>query len=201
MNKNLLFVMLLVTIGSGAFAQTNSTPPVKVVSKAKPVSQATTKPALSIAGEFGIPTGAASHVYGSVVGGSLKLELPVAKTPLSVVFTGGISSFLVSNDYRGVLSNASYLTFEGGGKYYFSRIGYVEADLGISNNINSNYVNVNNDSNAARGALIYAPALGFTAPTSKHKAKIDISLRYEARVESGGSIEQVALRVAYKFGI
>ncbi|HEY2580674.1 MAG TPA: hypothetical protein VGI43_02655 [Mucilaginibacter sp.] len=177
MNKILLFVIISLGAVTNCLAQTKSTMQ------------------LSIGGEFGVPVGQASEVYGKVLGASLKFEVPVSKSPFSIVITSGISSFLVKYDYTGILDNASYIPVEAGGKYYFSKIGYFEADFGVSNNINTNYT-------AAKTAFIYSPVIGLSAPTNKpnkHKHTIDIGVRYEGRVESGGTVGQLALRIAYRF--
>jgi len=176
MNKILLFVVLLAGSIFSSHAQT------------KPVAQ------LSIGGEFGLPTGQASQVYGSTVGASVKLELPVSASKFSFVIAGGISDYLVNVNYTGTLEAATYIPVEVGGKYYFSSIGYFEGDLGLSTDVNGNY-------SAEKNAFIYAPIIGFSAPTSKHKGTVDIGLRYEGRVESGGTVSQVALRLAYRFGL
>jgi hypothetical protein len=161
------------------------------------LAQSKSSTQLSIGAEFGVPVGQASEIYGKVLGASLKLEVPVSKSPFSIVITSGISTFLVKFDYTGILDNASYIPVEAGGKYYFSKMGYVEADLGVSNNINSNYT-------AEKTAFMYSPVIGISAPTNKpnkHKTTIDMGLRYEGRVENGGTVGQIALRVAYRFGL
>ena len=189
MNKFLLSILLLTTVASGAFAQTNATPPAKPV---YPPTVPSTQ--LSIGGEFGFPTGTASSVYGTVFGASLKLEVPVSQSAFNIVAGVGYSFFLPKFEYTGTIKTALYVPVEVGGKYYFGKITFVEGDLGLSENVNGNY-------SASRSAFIYAPAIGFTAPTSKHKAAVDVSLRYEGRVESGGTIGQIALRLAYRFHI
>ncbi|BAU53100.1 hypothetical protein [Mucilaginibacter gotjawali] len=176
MNKFLLFIVFLSGITFGTSAQT------------KPSTQ------LSIGGEFGFPVGQAASVYGSVVGASVKLELPVSQAPFYFTVTAGITDYLVKLTYAGSLNPATYVPVEAGGKYYFSKISYVEGDLGWSSNINNNYT-------AAKGAFIFAPVIGFSAPVYKKKTKIDIGLRYEGRVEKGGTVGQIAGRLAYRFGL
>jgi hypothetical protein len=188
MNKLLFFIIFLVAIASHCLAQTNSTAP------AKPVTVPDTRPQLSIGGEFGFPTGEASSVYGTVLGGSIKLELPVAASEFSITFTTGYSIFLTKFNYPGVYTTSVFIPVEAGGKYYFSKIGYVEGDLGLSANVAGNYT-------ATKDAFMFAPVVGFSALTSKHKATIDIGLRYEDRVQTGNSIGQIAIRVAYRFGL
>jgi len=176
MNKFLLFIVFLSRIAFSASAQTKSARQ------------------LSIGGEFGFPVGQAATVYGSAVGASAKLELPVSSAPFYFTVTAGITDYLVKLTYAGTLGPATYLPVEAGGRYYFSKISYVEGDFGWSSNINSNYT-------AAKGAFIFAPILGFSAPVYKKKTKIDIGLRYEGRVEKGGTVGQIAARLAYRFGL
>jgi hypothetical protein len=177
--KILLSLIIIIAAAGSCLAQTKSVPQ------------------LSIGGEFGVPVGQASDIYGKVLGMSLKLDVPVSKSPFFIVITSGISTFIVKFDYSGALDNASYVPVEAGGKYYFSKLGYIEADFGVSNNINSNYT-------AEKTAFMYSPVIGISAPTNKpnkHKSTIDMGLRYEGRVESGGTVGQIALRVAYRFGL
>ncbi|MFI5140544.1 MAG: hypothetical protein ACHQIM_22180, partial [Sphingobacteriales bacterium] len=182
MNKHLPVIVFFSFIVSSVFAQTKSTTQ------------------LSIGGEFGLPAGQIASVYGTVFGASAKLEIPVFQSRAFFTITGGISDYLVKLDYTypanaGIKTNIpplTYIPLEIGGKYYFSKLGYFEGDLGVSNNINSNYA-------TAKTAFIYSPVIGFSAPTNKHTATVDIGLRYEGRVESGGTVSQFAMRVAYRF--
>jgi len=183
MHKTLLFFFLINCAALASFAQTKS------------LSQ------LSLGGEYGLPVGYISSVYGSIYGASAKLEIPVSKAPLFLTFTTGISAYVVKLDYV-YPANATvetnippliYIPVEVGAKYYFSKIGYFEGDIGLSSNINGDA--------ADKEGFIFAPIIGFSAPTTKHKAAIDICLRYESRIASAQYINQVALRVAYRFGI
>jgi len=176
MNKILLFIFLLNGIAFSGLGQT------------KPGSQ------LSIGGEFGFPAGKAASVYGSAVGGSVKLELPVSQAPFYFTLTGGITDYLVKLTFTGTANPAAYIPVEAGGKFYFSKISYVEGDFGYSASISSGYTGPKN-------AFIFAPIIGFSAPMYKKKSKIDIGLRYEGRVERTGIIGQVAARLAYRFGL
>jgi hypothetical protein len=177
MTRILLFVALLSCSVFSSYAQTKY------------------KPQLSIGGEFGLPVGEISNVYGTVLGASAKLELPVPSTPLNFVLTSGFSTFIVRLDYQGFADPVSYvIPVEVGGKYYFSKIGYAEADFGISSSVSSNYT-------GPQKAFIYSPVIGVSAPTNKHKATIDLGLRYEGRAENDRTVSQVALRLAYRFGL
>ena len=176
MNKILLIVILLSVFSFKSIAQTK------------------TQPQLSIGGEFGSPVGQASNIYDSVFGGSVKLEVPTKHPGLSMTGTGGINVYLVKLYYTGFLRNVAYLPLELGAKYYFSKIAYVEGDAGASIFIGNNY-------SASRAAFIYAPIIGVTAPTNHHRNTIDLGLRYEGRVEKGGTVGQIAIRIAYRFKI
>ena len=152
---------------------------------------------LSIGVEYGIPVGQAADIYGTVIGGSLKVEVPVTKSKFDITFTLGYTTYLTKLDYTGSLTDikiSQYLPVSLGGKYNFSRLFYIEGDAGISKDLTSYYSEKNI-------AFYYAPIVGISAATNKHKANIDISLRYDARAESGGTIGQIALRLAYKFGL
>lgn len=151
---------------------------------------------LSIGGELGQYTGSAHLVYGAAAGGSAKLELPLSGAkPLYAAITSGYSLYLTRLTYNGSAGNLFFWNVaEGGLKYFFSKIGYVEGDAGLSVNLNRHYT-------GAKNALVYSPVVGFTAPTSKHKAFIDISARYEGRTGSGIGVSQLAVRLAYRFGI
>lgn len=149
---------------------------------------------LSLGGEFGFPTGQASSAYGSVLGGSAKLEVPVAKSDFSLTVTTGYSIYLTKFNYAGIYKTSLYVPVEVGGRYYFSRIGYAEGDIGFSSDLTGNY-------SSSKTALIYSPVIGFSAPVYKHKSTIDIGFRYESRVESANSMGQAAIRIAYRFGL
>jgi hypothetical protein len=171
-------------------------------------SHAQTKSAvrLSIGGEFGLPTGQTSNVFGSAIGVSAKLELPVSASSFNFVITTGISDFLVKYYYTGPSVTVLFITpIEIGGKYYFSKIGYIEGDLGVASD-NYTYQMLDPHGTVAtkkvtNAAFIYSPVIGFSAPTKKHKGTVDIGLRYESRGESGATVSQFALRLAYRFGL
>ena len=69
---------------------------------------------------------------------------------------------------------------------------FVELDLGASINANSNY-------SGSQVAFMYAPIIGVSIPSNKNA--FDLGVRYEGRVETGGTISQLALRLAYKFSL
>ncbi len=185
MIKTLLFVFFISCTALGAFAQTKSLPQ------------------LSFGADYGLPGGSATGIYGTAIGGSAKLELPVSHSKFNFVLTTGISEYILKFYYSGTAQNATMITpLEVGGKYYFSKIGYVEADFGLAVDRYSEFLpNEPNAVNVTNNGFVYSPGIGFTAPTRKHKAAVDIGLRYETRAESTQTMSQLALRVAYRFGI
>jgi hypothetical protein len=177
MRKTLLFLVTFLIVALGAFAQV------------------TMAPHVSVGGEYGLTTGNLSNAYGSVIGGSVKLEIPVSSPKFNLTATMGLTEYLVRLDYNGPpnLKPNQFLPVELGAKYYFSKIAYIEGDAGISLNLQDNFT-------GSPRAFIYSPVIGFSAPTTNHKGTIDLGLRYESRVQSAGNINQVALRLAYRFG-
>ena len=177
MKKTLLLFIVIIICSLGAFAQV------------------TMSPHVSIGGEYGLTTGNLSSYYGSVVGGSVKVEMPVGSPRFNITGTLGFTSYLVRLDYDGPLNLKpdQFLPIELGARYYFSKVAYVEGDAGVSFNLQNNFT-------GSSSAFIYSPVIGFSAPTSNHKGTIDMGLRYESRVQSNGNVNQVAVRLAYRFG-
>ena len=156
-------------------------------------AQTGTTPKLSIGADIGLPTGSVSEVYNSVIGASAKLELPTINSNLKFMLVGGYSDFLIKSEYTSIFTSASYAQVEAGARYYFIPMIYLEGDFGVSFNLNKNYTE-------QKVGLAYDPTIGVNLPVSAKNA-IDIGVRYDGRVESGGTISQVALRVAYKFNL
>jgi hypothetical protein len=100
---------------------------------------------------------------------------------------------MVKSEFDRFINNATYVPLKAGLKYYTSSNFYLEGEAGASINTNSNY-------SGSKTAFLYAPGIGVSLPTSGSSA-FDIGLRYESRLESGGSINQFALRLAYKFNL
>ncbi len=149
---------------------------------------------MSLGAEVGLPTGEAGTFYNIAPGASLKLEVPVSASMVNVTGSVGFSSFIPKGIYRDYgFSAATYVPVEAGVKVYVIPAFYINADAGASINVNRNY-------SATRTAFIYAPGLGVSIPAGGLNAA-DIGLRYEGRAESGATVSQVALRIAYKFGL
>jgi len=175
LKKVLLLALLIAGIKVAAFAQVGGSPK------------------LSIGADFGLPTGTVSEVYNAVIGASAKLELSTVTPGLKFMFTAGYSDFEVKSIYKSVFTSASYGQVEAGARYYFIPMIYAEGDFGVSFNLNKNYTE-------QKVGLAYDPTIGVNLPLSA-KSALDVGIRYDGRVESGGTISQVALRVAYKFDL
>jgi len=144
----------------------------------------------SMGGEFGLPTGQAKTIYDYSAGFSMKFELSTGVPPLRFIASLGYNDF-VAKQHTGAI-DANYLPIETGAKLYIHRL-YIEGDVGGSVNLNSKYT-------GQRIGLIYAPGIGYTIPALDFD-EMDFGVRYEGRVESGGTVSQVVLRVAYKFNL
>ena len=170
--KKILLSLALLTVTYISFAQSSSSTLV------------------SIGPEIGQPLGQANRVYNLVYGGSIKIEIPVSRSGLNVTLTAGYDVFKTYSYLSGYIENGQYIPVEIGLKNYIEHsVVFIEGDLGASFDNNDNYT-------GAKAAFIFAPAIG----VSVAKNTLDISARYEGRVETGGTISQLALRVAVKFG-
>jgi hypothetical protein len=187
--KLLLSILLLAATFFYAFPQ-KITPAKKDTTVAR--KRNAKSPKLSLGIEVGPPIGQAQVIYSIVYGGSLKLEIPVDTSKFNFIVTAGYSTFSVKGLYSSYLNNVSYVPLEVGGRYYASSFIYLEGDLGASICVTSDYT-------GPKTAFIYAPGIGVVSRRNKQGGRMDMGLRYEGRVEPGGTVSQLALRVAYRF--
>lgn len=173
------------------------------------MAQVSPGPKLGVGFDLGVPVGPASNDYVLTGGITFKAEFPVV-SPLSITLTTGFMGYVTkggyaagyyydSNNGSGSYSTgavASFLPVEAGAKLYVSRRFYLEGDLGASFNINSNPGEFTNKSTA----LIYAPMAGLTIPFGASRVSLDLSLRYESRLETGYNFSQIAARAVFNFG-
>ncbi|HTD40114.1 MAG TPA: hypothetical protein VK671_05800 [Mucilaginibacter sp.] len=192
MKRTLLSLIILFIAASNSFAQDNAAP--------------------KIGGGFdvGIPVGPASSTYEVTGGVTVKAEFPVA-TQFSITATTGFMGYVTKGGYStgyyynsydgsGSYSNgsvASFIPLEAGARFYVSSKFYVEGDLGASFNINSNSADFTNK----KTALIYAPMAGMSIPFGASRASVDVSLRYESRLETGYNYSQIAARAVFNFSL
>ncbi|WP_462264253.1 hypothetical protein [Mucilaginibacter sp.] len=160
---------------------------------------------LSIGPDAGIPIGEGHDYFDFAIGGTLKLEVPVNASPFHITITSGYnrfigkkyttyySSYYVPNEYANKrIPGAGFIPVKLGTKYYFSNGLYFEGEYGTSIHTG--------DGEDHPFAFVYAPGVGLSSPAGGGNA-IDIGVRYEGRVNGNGSLNQLALRLAYKFGL
>jgi hypothetical protein len=159
----------------------------------------------------GVAVGAASGAYPDANGIGFRLELPVKRSPVSVVLSAGYTFYVsqgsYSPDYYSYYdygysnyysSVASFIPVEAGIKIYLIHKFFIEGDAGVSFNVNS----PSSDYTGQATAFIYSPGAGYSFPLDyNNKSNIDISLIYENRVEPGGGYSQVALRGVWNFNL
>jgi hypothetical protein len=166
-------------------------------------------PKLGFGLSSGAATGPVSGYFPEAGALILSLELPIKKSPVSVVFQTGYT-FYVSQGGYGVGYDgggfgydtyysgqvASFIPLEAGLKAYVAPHFFLEGQAGASFNVNyytSNYTN--NET-----AFIYDLGAGYTFPLGfSRNATTDLSLVYENRPEAGGGYSQVALRAVFNF--
>ncbi len=159
---------------------------------------------LSIGPEVGLPLGDIHDFYSFTLGGTLKLEVPVNNSNFNITFTSGFINYFAKDynysysngysSYSGTVraDNAGFIPVKVGGKYYANPNFYVEGEVGIVANTNSSQSST---------AFAYAPGIGFSLPIGGDTRKaFDIGARYEGWSKDG-TVKQVALRLAYKFGL
>ncbi len=116
--------------------------------------------------------------------------MPVAKSAFNFMAGVGYNSFVLKGAYTGALHDAAYIPVEAGGRLYFSHL-YIEGDVGGSFNISPAY-------SGPKVAFVYSPVIGFSTPSKDHSRSLDFGIKYEGRVEPGGTVSQVAVRVAFR---
>lgn len=178
--KKVLMTIVAAVLLTGAYAQSNLS---------------AGGPKLSVGLDFGVPLGdlGKSHTVG--FGGSGKVELPLSSN-LNFTLTAGYITYYFDSRIKqglktfGLDTYAGYVPIKAGGKYFFSKNVYGEAEVGARISTNNNYGT----------ALIYAPGIGVSYPVSA-KHDIDFGARYEGWAKDGYNNGQLAFRIAYKFGL
>ncbi len=145
------------------------------------------KPRLSAGPEIAFPAGSFGDLFSIGFGGSLKVEVPVTRE-FYLTATAGYKTFYLKEGSKDLKINKGYVPLKAGGKYYLSPLLYAEGEVGVSIGTNKN----------AGSALAWAPGVGVSLPFTKD-GYIDAGLRYERWARDGGNIEQVGVRIAYKF--
>lgn len=188
MKKTLLSLTILFFAALNSFAQSDNT---------------NTK--IGVGFDIGVVTGASSSLYGETGGVLFKLEQPIA-APFSVTLTTGYTGYITKGGFSTGYNStdgsytygsiASFVPVELGAKVYLSEKFYVEGDLGASFNLSSDA-----SIPTKKMALMYAPNVGYTIPFGGSKISVDVSIKYEGRLETGSPYSQVAACAVFNFGL
>ncbi len=139
----------------------------------------------SVGLDAGMPIGTSANAYNLAIGGSLKIETP----------TMGANFFTLSIGYTSLPGKQITNTL---GTFNPPPVNYLPLKLGLKYNLTGGLFAEGQLGGAVeirgrRGVrFIYAPGLTYNFE------KIDIGVRYEGWAGSGGPIQQVALRLAYR---
>lgn len=173
MKKSVLTFAMAVSISVSSFAQT-----------AQSVSPSNGGGKFSIGVDAGLPTGDAHQLFSSVVGGSIKYELPTAKNTF-LTLSGGYQAYLIKSEFKspGEKSSFGFVPLKAGIKYYSSDGFFLEAQAGIS---------ISTESGGST-AFAYSPGIGYT-----FKGGFELGARYEAWTKDG-TVGQATLRLAFRF--
>jgi hypothetical protein len=145
---------------------------------------------LGIGLEFGLPLGDFGDVYSIGFGGAGKFERSVSKS-FAVTVTAGYTSLYYKKDVIDA-DPQGFIPVKAGGKYYFGAAQniYLEGEVGASIGTGD----------GAETVFAYAPGVGISFPVS-NKSAIDAGIRYESWNYDVKALNQVGIRVAYKFGL
>ncbi|MCZ4243637.1 outer membrane beta-barrel protein [Pedobacter punctiformis] len=141
---------------------------------------------LGIGLNVGLPT---TDGYSFAIGGDVRYQFDIDKQ-LSIPVTAGYTHFIgkeIGNSGFNV-PDFGYIPVKAGVKYFFDPSGsgvYGLAELGAGIGITPS---------GAKTGFLYAPSIGYAWSSG-----LDLGVRYEGNSVSGGTLGQVALRVAYGF--
>jgi hypothetical protein len=158
----------------------------------------------------GFATGPVSGAFPEAGAITANLELPLGKSPVSVLFQTGYTFYVsgggydvgfgygyyAGTEYYGRI--ASFIPVEAGLKVYVAPRVFIAGLAGVSFNVNSYSSAYTGNANA----FVYSPMLGYSFPFGyRGKSDLDLSLMYENRPETGGGYSQVGLRAVWNFGL
>jgi hypothetical protein len=198
MKKTLFLLAILVSTVLSTYAQNDET-----------------SPKISAGFSVGVTTGVHQGAFPLASGIHLKLEYPISDQ-LSLMLTTGYTFYVSSNGYSTGYQNgtsysngdlAGFVPVEAGARIYVFNKLFIQGDVGASFNVNS----ISTDYTNQKVALLVSPSAGYAIPFGSTRFGLDLSLGYEARLEKDGGIgtsgyalgsyNQVAFRVAFKFGL
>jgi len=133
---------------------------------------------LGIGVSAGIPT---NDNYSFAIGGDLRLQKDFSSN-ISGILSAGYNNFSLKDEAGG--GNYGMIPVKAGAKIFFAESAYFSGELGAGFGTKS----------GSKTAFLWAPGIGYGFDNG-----LDLGLRYEGAEVSGGSLGQVALRVAYGF--
>jgi hypothetical protein len=134
----------------------------------------------SIGFEAGLPVGDIHHIASSILGGSLKYDLPIAESTWFTI-SAGYSSLKFKDIVEG--GSTGFIPVKAGIKYYLNQGFFAEGQLGA----------VFSTESGGGTAFAYSPGIGYT-----FDGGFEAGVRYEGWSHDG-TIGQAALRLAYRF--
>lgn len=149
-------------------------------------SYAQTDGRVSLAFDAGVPVGAAGDIYSSAIGGSLKFESPASENIL----------FTVSVGYASLAAKEALI---GGGTFKPPAAIFAPLKLGVKYRLigpiyTEGQIGAAFETRGRRSTrFIYAPGLVLSL------GHVDAGLRYEGWAGSNGNINQVALRLGFRW--
>ena len=145
------------------------------------------KTRFSVGLEAGIPTGDAGDVFSLAIGGSAKVEVPVAAS-LFATGSAGYTSLSPKKEFKDFgAESMGFIPVKAGAKYFFTENIYGAGELGA----------VFGTEKGSETAFVWTPGVGISFPVSDKNA-VDFDVRYESW-SNNGSIDQIGFRVALKF--
>lgn len=133
---------------------------------------------LGIGLNAGVPT---TKGYSFVIGGDLRLQKDFGSN-ISGILSAGYNNWSVKDSYGG--GSYGMIPVKAGAKIFFAESAYFSGELGAGFGTES----------GSKTAFLWAPGIGYGFDSG-----LDLGLRYEGAEFKGGSLGQVALRIAYGF--
>ena len=134
---------------------------------------------LGVGLNVGIPT---TEGYSFAVGGDLRLQKDFSSN-ISGILSAGYTSFSLKDELGG--GSIGIIPVKAGAKIFFAESAYFSGELGAGFGTED----------GQGTAFLWAPGVGYGFDNG-----LDLGLRYEgAEFKGGGSLGQVALRIAYGF--
>ncbi len=168
--KKIYLTVLSIGLLLGAFAQNNRSSATGAKSK------------VSIGLEAGIPVGENASFYSSVLGGSLQYEY-MPSEDVGITVSGGYLNYALKSSFGG--GSVGFVPLMAGFKYYFTPSGvFFHGQFGAAIGT----------SEGQGTSFAYSPGIGISIIP-----QLDAEVKYLGISNSGGSIGNVGLRLAYNF--